>query len=120
MSTLPETMPATGGKGSMSFTVRVCLVATLGGLLFGYDTGVINGAIGPMAKYFGTVRNLELTDFETGWAASSALVGCVLGAVMAGTMSDRLGRKKVLIVSAVLFFISAVGSAIPIDLTELL
>ncbi len=109
-----------GDKGSMSFTVRVCLVATLGGLLFGYDTGVINGAIGPMGKYFGAVRNLELTDFETGWAASSALVGCVLGAVLAGTMSDRIGRKKVLIISAVLFFISAVGSAIPIDLTEFL
>jgi len=119
MSTLSDSTPAPD-KGSMVFTILICLVATLGGLLFGYDTGVINGAIGPMGKYFGAVRNLELTDFETGWAASSALVGCVLGAVLAGTMSDRLGRKKVLIISAVLFFISAVGSAIPIDLTEFL
>jgi SP family xylose:H+ symportor-like MFS transporter len=119
MSTLSDSTRAQD-KGSMVFTILVCLVATLGGLLFGYDTGVINGAIGPMAKYFGTVRNLVLTPTETGWAASSALVGCVLGAVMAGTMSDRLGRKKVLIISAVLFFISAVGSAIPIDLTEFL
>ena len=101
-------------KGSMVYTLLVCLVAALGGLLFGYDTAVISGAIGPMQAYFG------LTAAQTGWAASSALVGCVLGAMLAGTFSDRIGRKKVLIISAVLFLISAIGSAIPIELTELL
>jgi len=123
MSTLPDIAPAPGqtDKGSMTFTVLVCLVATLGGLLFGYDTGVVNGAIVPMAKHFAAIRHIkELTAGETGWAVSSALVGCVLGAVLAGTMSDRIGRKKVLIISAVLFFISAVGSAIPKELTEFL
>jgi SP family xylose:H+ symportor-like MFS transporter len=113
MSTLPDTMPATD-KGSMRFTVLICLVAALGGLLFGYDTAVISGAIGPMQTHF------DLTDVQKGWAASSALVGCVLGAVLAGTISDHLGRKKVLLISAVLFLISAVGSSIPIELTEFL
>ena len=113
MSTFPDTMPAMD-KGSMKFTVLVCLVAALGGLLFGYDTAVISGAIGPMQSHF------QLTDAQKGWAASSALVGCVLGAMFAGTIGDHLGRKKVLLISAVLFLISAVGSAIPIELTELL
>ena len=112
MSTLPEMMPATGGKGSMSFTVRVCLVATLGGLLFGYDTAVISGAIGFMKAHF------DFTAAQKGWAASSALVGCIFGAIMAGSLSDGLGRKKVLIISAILFLISAIGSAIPKELTE--
>lgn len=113
MSTLPDTMPAMG-KGSMKFTVLVCLVAALGGLLFGYDTAVISGAIGPVQTHF------HLTDAQKAWAASSALVGCVLGAMLAGTISDRLGRKKVLLISAALFVVSAVGSAIPIELTEFL
>jgi SP family xylose:H+ symportor-like MFS transporter len=112
MSTLSEMMPATGGKGSMSFTVRVCLVATLGGLLFGYDTAVISGAIGFMKAHF------DFTAAQKGWAASSALVGCIFGAIMAGSLSDGLGRKKVLIISAILFLISAIGSAIPKELTE--
>jgi len=111
MSTLPDSTPALD-KGSIVFTILICLVAALGGLLFGYDTGVINGAIGFMEAHF------HLTPAQTGWAGSSALVGCVLGAVMAGTISDRLGRKKVLIIAAVLFLISAVGSAIPRNLTE--
>ncbi len=113
MSTLSDNTPAMD-KGSMVFTILICLVAALGGLLFGYDTGVINGAIGPMQKHF------SMTDAAKGWAGSSALVGCVLGAVMAGTISDHLGRKKVLIIAAVLFFISAIGSAIPKELTEFL
>jgi len=113
MSELPATMPA-ADKGSMTFTVLVCLVATLGGVLFGYDTAVISGAIGFMEAYF------QFTPAQTGWAAGSALVGCVLGAVMAGTLSDRLGRKKVLMISALLFLISAIGSAMPKEVTEFL
>ena len=94
-------------SGSMSYLVRVCLVATLGGLLFGYDTAVISGAIGFLKQYF------SLTPALVGWAASSALAGCVVGAALAGTVSDRFGRKKVLIVSAILFIISAIGTALP-------
>ncbi|MCC6697124.1 MAG: sugar porter family MFS transporter [Candidatus Hydrogenedentes bacterium] len=99
-------------RGSWAYVLFVSLVATLGGLLFGYDTAVISGAIGYMEVFF------HLTPAMVGWAASSALIGCVLGAACAGTVSDRIGRKKVLLIAAVFFFVSAVGSAIPRNLTE--
>lgn len=97
---------------SLSFVIRVSVVAALGGLLFGYDTAVIAGVVGFLQEKF------ELTSAMVGWAASSAIWGCVLGAMIAGYLSDRFGRKKVLIVTAVLFFISALGAAIPNNLTE--
>jgi MFS family permease len=64
--------------GSKAFLVRICLVATLGGLLFGYDTAVISGAIGFLQTHF------ELDAAMKGWAASSALVGCFVGVAFAG------------------------------------
>jgi len=88
-------------------------VAAVGGLLFGYDTAVISGTIGFLQTRF------ELSAWAKGWAASAALVGCIFGAAMAGTLSDRFGRKRMLVVSAILFAVSAVGSAIPRNLTEL-
>jgi len=97
--------------GSMTFVFLVTLVAALGGLLFGYDTGVINGAIGPLKAHF------SLNPQQEGWAMGCALVGCALGAIGAGPVSDRFGRRKALIVSAVCFFVSAVGTAIPRTLT---
>ncbi|MCP4451692.1 MAG: sugar porter family MFS transporter, partial [Planctomycetes bacterium] len=96
-----------GQSGSLGFVVRVSLVAALGGLLFGYDTGVINGAIGPLREHF------VLTAAQEGWAMGCALIGCALGCALAGVLSDRLGRKKVLILSAVMFLVSAVGTALP-------
>jgi len=93
--------------GSLTYVLLVTLVAALGGLLFGYDTGVINGAIGPLKTHF----NLDAR--QEGWATACALLGCALGAGAAGALSDWLGRKKVLILSAVFFFVSAVGTAIP-------
>ncbi len=80
-------------------------VAALGGLLFGYDTAVISGAIGPLQNHF------ALSSAATGWAASSALAGCVLGAAVAGLCGDILGRHKILLVSAVCFLLSALGTA---------
>ena len=99
-------------QGSMAYVARVCLVATLGGLLFGYDTAVIAGAIGFMKAHFAMNGTME------GWATSSALAGCVLGVVIAGWMSDRFGRRNTLILSAVLFLVSAIGTAIPRSLME--
>ncbi len=87
-------------------------MAALGGLLFGYDTGVISGVIGFLTARF------ELDPVMQGWAVSNVLVGCMLGASAAGTLSDRFGRKKMLIVAAVLFVVSAVAAALPRNLTE--
>jgi len=92
--------------GNTAYVVLVCLVAALGGLLFGYDTAVIAGAIGFLQSHF------HLDPAMKGWAASSALLGCVLGVSFAGILSDRAGRKKMLLFSACLFLGSAVGTAL--------
>ncbi len=97
--------------GSMTYVFLITIIAALGGLLFGYDTGVINGAIGPLKAYF------SLDPKQEGWAMGCALLGCALGAAGAGAISDRFGRKKVLILAAVLFFASAIGTAVPTTLT---
>ena len=89
------------------YVFRITLVAALGGLLFGYDTAVISGAIGLLQFHF------ELTPAATGWAASSALVGCMIGVAIAGLLSDRFGRKKTLVLAGIFFFISAFGTALP-------
>lgn len=89
----------------------VCLVATLGGLLFGYDTAVISGAIGSLVRHF------SLTPAMEGWAAGSALAGCVAGSSLAGSFSDRFGRRTTLLLAAALFLISAIGTAVPKTLT---
>jgi len=87
-------------------------VATLGGLLFGYDTAVISGGIGFLKQCF------SLNEWQEGWAASSALLGCVVGVGLAGLMSDRFGRRMALIAAAVCFLVSALGTALPRTLTE--
>lgn len=107
-----DALQASKEPHSLAFVIRVSVVAALGGLLFGYDTAVIAGVVGFLQQKF------ELSSTMVGWAASSAIWGCVLGAMIAGYMSDRFGRKKVLIVTAILFFISALGAAIPNNLTE--
>jgi SP family xylose:H+ symportor-like MFS transporter len=88
-------------------------VAALGGMLFGYDTAVISGAIGFLSEHFQLDPQLW-----KGWAAASALAGCALGAAMAGMLSDRFGRRGTLLAAAVLFFISAVGTALPRTFAE--
>lgn len=85
----------------------VTLSAALGGLLFGYDTAVISGAIGNLTAYF------SLSPAETGWAISSALVGCLIGAFVSDFCSDRFGRKKSMLIAALLFLACSVGTAIP-------
>jgi len=100
-----------GQGGSLAYLMRLVLVATLGGLLFGYDTAVIAGAIGFLQTHF------VLTAAMKGWAASSALAGCVLGVMLAGPISDRFGRRNMLILAAVMFLVSAIGTAVPKTLT---
>lgn len=89
------------------YVLYVSFVAAIGGLLFGFDTAVIAGAMRYLKDQF------HLNSLQEGWAVSSALVGCIFGAMIAGPVSDRLGRKRFLLISASLFLISAVGSAIP-------
>ena len=95
-----------------SFILKVSTVAAIGGLLFGYDTAVIAGVVGYLQVRF------HLSPVMVGWAASSAIWGCVAGAMVAGFLSDRIGRKKVLVVTAILFFVSSIAAAFANNLTQ--
>lgn len=92
---------------SMKFVTLVSIVAALGGLLFGFDTAVVSGAIGFMQTRF------DLNEVQVGWAVSSLIIGCIIGAASSGVLSDKFGRKKVLIAAAILFIVGSIGSAIP-------
>ena len=81
-------------------------VAALGGLLFGYDTAVINGALPFFTEHF------QLTTSMQGWAVSSALIGCIVGAFFIGRLGDKYGRRSMLRVMAIFFLISAIGSSL--------
>ncbi len=86
--------------------VRIASVAALGGLLFGYDSAVINGAVDSIQARFG-IGNAEL-----GFAVASALLGAAAGAMSAGRIADRIGRISVMKIAAVFFFISAIGTGL--------
>jgi sugar porter (SP) family MFS transporter len=107
MSTATDRAPAAPVAVNLSYLIPICLVATLGGLLFGYDTGVISGAIEPMTVKF------ALSDVMKGWASGCVLLGCAIGVLLAGPVSDRFGRKKTLLLAAALFLASAIGTAMP-------
>ena len=102
-------------SGSLRYIIGLTLVATLGGLLFGYDTAVISGTVGSLEKFFIEPYGLSETAANSmlGWVVSSALVGCVIGALSGGIVSLKLGRKNGLILSACLFLVSALGSSMP-------
>ncbi|MDD4870283.1 MAG: sugar porter family MFS transporter [Kiritimatiellae bacterium] len=88
---------------NMAYVWTISLVAAMGGLLFGYDWVVIGGAKPFFEKFF------ELSGGKlSGWANSCALLGCLVGSIITGTLSDRFGRKKLLVLSAVLFAVSSV------------
>jgi len=95
--------------------ILLTLIATLGGLLFGYDTAVISGAVGSLRAYFIEPRNLnpDAANSLLGFVTSSALIGCIIGGIIGGWVSTKIGRKRGLIVAAVLFLISALGAAAP-------
>ncbi|WP_242132529.1 sugar porter family MFS transporter [Aestuariivivens marinum] len=82
------------------------LVAAIGGLLYGFDTAVINGALPFFKSHF------QLNDVMTGWAVSSALLGCIIGAIGIGKPGDIYGRREMLKLSALLFLVSAVGTGL--------
>ncbi len=99
-------------KERNSFYIAVItLVATLGGLLFGYDTAVISGAEKSIQAYL--VNSLGLSSLVHGATISSALIGCIIGGSISGILSSRMGRKNTLFLASVLFFVSALGSGNP-------
>lgn len=97
------------------YLIKLTLVATLGGLLFGYDTGVISGTVGSLESFFVTPKGLGETAASAfkGFLVSSALIGCIIGGIFSGFISKTLGRKKGLVLAAILFLVSAFGSAMP-------
>ncbi len=102
-------------KSDNKLVVGLALTAALGGLLFGYDTAVISGAVGAIDANFITPRGLPegAAASLSGWAISCALLGCVAGAAIAGPASNQFGRKGGMVLAAILFLIAAVGSAYP-------
>ena len=93
--------------------VFLAVVAAVGGILFGYDTAVISGTTEVVKSQFGLSTGLE------GWYVGCALIGSIIGVLCAGMLSDFLGRKKTMLISAVLFSISAIGCALSADFTQL-
>jgi SP family arabinose:H+ symporter-like MFS transporter len=95
------------------YVAFLSLVAAIGGILFGYDTAVISGTISGVAAQF------SLDAMQQGWFVGCALVGSIGGVAVAGVLSDRFGRKLTMLLSAVLFTVSAVGCAVSADFTQL-
>ena len=98
-------------KQNTRYIIMLTSIAALGGLLFGYDTAVISGAEQSLQIYL--IDSLGLGTFAHGLTVSSALIGCIIGGLISGVLSDRIGRRNSLLLAAVFFFISAVLSAYP-------
>ena len=100
-------------NGNKGYLYGIVLVAVLGGLLFGYDTAVISGAEKGLQEFFRNASDFQYTDAMHGFTCSSALIGCIVGALLSGLLASRLGRKKSLFLAGILFLLSALGSYRP-------
>ena len=99
-------------KKTAFYVIAITVVAAIGGLIFGFDTAIVAGATRYMKEQF------SLNSLQEGWAVSVVLIGCMFGAGLAGPASDRIGRRRFMLISAVLFFVSAIGCAIPRTITQ--
>ncbi|MCL5744792.1 MAG: sugar porter family MFS transporter [Acidobacteria bacterium] len=113
MSTSAIRSPGTD-QGSVAYLTFLSIISALGGLLFGFDTVVISGTLTPLKAQF------ALSPAVEGWLVSSALLGCAVGAALAGSFSDRCGRKPALLLSGWLFIICSVGCALAWDVNALI
>ena len=93
-------------KKTLGYVIFMAVVAAIGGILFGYDTAVISGTTAIVKNQF------ALTDMMEGWYVGCALIGSICGVLVAGSLSDYLGRKVTMLISAALFSISAIGCAV--------
>lgn len=93
-------------RHNLGYVISLSVVAAIGGFLFGYDTAVISGTVQQVTQQF------DLNSMQVGWFVGCALVGSISGVSIAGMLSDHLGRKKTMILSALLFTVSAIGCAI--------
>lgn len=98
---------------NIGYVVFLSVVAALGGFLFGYDTAVISGTIAKVTAQF------NLDTMSQGWYVGCALIGSIVGVLFAGILSDKLGRKRTMILSAILFSMSAIGCAVCADFNQL-
>lgn len=109
MTTKDLTAQTRSGDRLNGLVLRSAIVASLGGLLFGFDTAVISGTTESLTEVY------SLSGFGLGFTVATALIGTVIGALFGGMPADRFGRKKVLLVIGVLYFISAIGSGVVSD-----
>lgn len=100
-------------SNQLAYVIWLSAVASLGGFLFGYDTAVISGTVDQVSKQF------NLDDITKGWYVGCALAGSIAGVMVAGSLSDRFGRKIVLIISAVLFSLSGIGCMVAANEVQL-
>ncbi len=105
--THPEQIKVNAQRTNWTYVGIVSFVAAIGGLLFGFDTGVIAGTIG------GLVEDFNLNAWQEGFAVSNLIIACILGSVLTGPLTDRFGRKKMLLLAGILFTLSAVLSGLP-------
>ena len=100
-------------KVNMGYVVFLAVVAAIGGILFGYDTAVISGTTKAVTHQF------ALTTIQEGWYVGCALIGSIIGVLVAGVLSDGIGRKKTMLIAALMFSISALGCAVCANFTQL-
>ncbi len=100
-------------KVNMGYVVFLAVVAAIGGILFGYDTAVISGTTKAVTTQF------ALNAIQEGWYVGCALIGSIIGVLCAGFLSDGIGRKKTMLIAAIMFSISALGCAVAANFTQL-